>query len=94
LGKPFAESGMPEISRFLGIVVAMFYNDHAPAHFHAWYGGQEIVVNIDDGAVEGRFPQRALGHVLEWYALHRGELRENWERARSRRPLTRIAPLE
>jgi hypothetical protein len=85
---------MPEISRFLGIVIAMFYSDHAPPHFHARYGEHDITVQIDDGVVDGRFPPRALAHVLEWYALHRDELRDNWERARSRRPLQKIEPLE
>jgi len=85
---------MPEISRFLGIVIAMFYSDHAPPHFHARYGEHDITVRIDDGVVQGHFPPRALAHVLEWYALHRDELRDNWERARSRRPLRKIEPLE
>jgi hypothetical protein len=85
---------MPEISRFLGIVIAMFYSDHAPPHFHARYGEYDVTVRIDDGVVEGRFPRRALALVQEWYALHREELRENWERARSRKPLQKIEPLE
>lgn len=55
---------MPEISRFLGIVIAMLYRDHEPAHFHATYGEFEITVGIRDGLVTGRFPRRALGHVL------------------------------
>jgi hypothetical protein len=57
---------MPEISRFLGIVIRMFYRDHAPAHFHAEYGDYEITVAIETGVVEGRFPRRALKAVLEW----------------------------
>ena len=85
---------MPEISRFLGIVIAMFYSDHAPPHFHARYGEHEITVRIEDGAVDGRFPRRALALLLEWYALHREELRDNWERARGRKPLQKIEPLE
>lgn len=85
---------MPEISRFLGIVIAMFYSDHAPPHFHARYGAHEVIVRIADGAVDGDFPRRALGLLLEWYALHREELRDNWERARARRPLQKIEPLE
>jgi Domain of unknown function (DUF4160) len=60
---------MPEISRFLGIVIAMFYRDHAPAHFHAVYGDYEVTVAIETGVVTGRFPRRALRHVLEWYEL-------------------------
>ena len=56
---------MPEISRFLGIVIAILYRDHEPPHFHATYGEHEITVGILDGLVTGRFPRRALGHVLE-----------------------------
>jgi hypothetical protein len=85
---------MPEISRFLGILIVMYYRDHAAAHFHAKYGPHEITVRLADGVVEGRFPRRALGHVMEWYALHREGLFENWELARSRKPLRRIPPLE
>lgn len=85
---------MPEISRFLGIVIAMYYRDHRPPHFHAKYGGYEIVVSIEDGVVEGRFPRRAVQLVLEWYALHRQELMDNWELAEQRKPLRSIAPLE
>ncbi len=85
---------MPELSRFLGIVIVMYYNDHAPPHFHARYGAFEITVRLADGSVEGRFPGRALGHVLEWYNLHRAELDQAWHLARERRPLGRIAPLE
>lgn len=85
---------MPEISRFLGIVIGMFYSDHAPPHFHARYGEHEVTVRIDDGAVEGRFPRRALALLLEWHALHREELRDNWERVRTRKPLQTIEPLE
>ena len=85
---------MPEISRFLGIVIAMFYRDHEPAHFHAKYGEYEITVRLADGLVAGSFPPRALRHVLEWYELHRSELSEDWDRARRREPLAPIAPLE
>ena len=55
---------MPEISRFFGIVIGMFYRDHEPAHFHARYGDHEITVAIEDGTVTGVFPRRALafGH--------------------------------
>jgi hypothetical protein len=83
-----------EISRFLGIVIGMFYRDHQPPHFHATYGDYEITVGIDDGIVTGKFPRRALGHVLEWYQAHRDELRQNWELAKARKPLRPIAPLE
>ena len=85
---------MPEISRFLGIVIAMYYNDHAPPHFHAKYGGHEITVRVETGLVEGQFPKRALRHVLEWHELHQAELLDNWHRARQRQPLRSIEPLE
>jgi hypothetical protein len=56
---------MPEISRFLGIVIAMFYRDHAPPNFHAIYGDYEVTVTIETGIVSGEFPKRALTHILE-----------------------------
>lgn len=86
---------MPEVARFFGIVIAMFYNDHDPPHFHARYGGQRAIVAIDTLAVlEGRLSPRVLGLVTEWAALHREELRENWRLARQQVPLRTIAPLE
>jgi hypothetical protein len=85
---------MPEISRFLGIVIGMFYKDHSPPHFHAIYGEYEVKVEIETGVVEGHFPKRALRHVMEWYDLHGDELRHNWKLARRGEPLQRIAPLE
>ncbi len=57
---------MPELSRFLGIVIAMYYRDHGPAHFHAIYGGFEITVEVETGRVNGNFPPRALAHAHEW----------------------------
>jgi hypothetical protein len=85
---------MPEISRFLGIIVAMFYQNHVPPHFHAKYGEFEVTVAIETGVVTGQFPTRALGHVLEWYKLHKIELAENWNLAKERKQLKSIAPLE
>jgi hypothetical protein len=85
---------MPEISRFLGIVIAMYYRDHAPPHFHAVYGDHEITVEIATGAVNGSFPARALAHVQEWRSLHSQQLDELWALARASRPLPRIEPLE
>ena len=85
---------MPEISRFLGVVIRMYYRDHAPPHFHATYGEYEITVEIETGVTEGRFPRRALSAVLEWTADHQRELWDNWERARREEPLKKIDPLE
>ena len=85
---------MPEISRFLGVVIGMFHREHGPPHFHAMYGEYNITVDIKTGVVTGQFPKRALRHVLEWYDLHQRELMENWELAQQRRPLNKIPPLE
>ncbi len=81
---------MPELSRFLGIVIAMYHRDLSPPHFHAIYGNAEVTVEIATGKVNGQFPKRALAHVLEWCSLHRGELTN----ARASRPLPKIEPLE
>lgn len=86
---------MPEISRFFGIVIAMYYNDHSPSHFHAKYGEYEAVIAITSGEViDGRLPPRALGLVQEWRERHRNELMEDWSLAREHRALNPIAPLE
>jgi hypothetical protein len=85
---------MSEISRFFGIVIAMYHREHEPAHFHARYSGQKITVRINDGHVGGKFPPRALALVLEWWHLHREELAENWRLANEQRELKRIPPLE
>ena len=86
---------MPEICRFLGIIVAMFYNDHAPPHFHARYGDCRIEIEIDTLRIlAGHFPPRALGLLMEWAALHQSELREDWALAGQHATLKRIAPLE
>jgi len=85
---------MPEISRFLGIVIGIFYSEHGVAHFHAVYGEHEISVEVESGRIHGQFPARALRLVLEWADLHKEELIENWQLARQGQPLRRIAPLE
>jgi hypothetical protein len=85
---------MPEISRFLGIVIGIFYSEHGVAHFHAIYGEHEISVEVESGKIHGEFPARALRLVLEWANLHKEELIENWQLARQGQPLRGIAPLE
>lgn len=85
---------MPVISRFLGIVITMYWSDHAPPHFHAKYGDYEVTVTINGGVIEARFPKRALQHVLEWLDLHRLELLDNWQRCQKRQPLLPVEPLE
>ncbi|MGH9363173.1 MAG: DUF4160 domain-containing protein [Thermoanaerobaculia bacterium] len=86
---------MPTVSRFFGITIRMYYDDHPPPHFHAYYGGDVAQVAIDTLSVlEGSLPRRALSLVLEWAFAHRHELQENWRRAEAHEPLVAIAPLE
>lgn len=86
---------MPEISRFFGIVIRMYYDDHGIPHFHANYGGQEVKISIQPiRVVKGKLPKRALSMVLEWAALHQDELLENWRLAEAEEELSKIEPLE
>lgn len=85
---------MPEISRFFGIVIAMYHDEHPPPHFHARYGGGSITVAIEDGSITGKLPPRALGLILEWWSLHQDELAENWKRIGNGESPERIDPLE
>jgi hypothetical protein len=85
---------MPEISRFFGIIVAMYYNDHDPPHFHVRYGGDRALIAIDTLTVlEGRVPPRVLGLIVEWGSLHREELLADWRKARQLEPMRKIDPL-
>ncbi len=85
---------MPEISRFLGIIIFMNFNEHNPPHFHAKYGEYQIIIQIEDGIIEGIFPKRALKHVIEWYELHKEELLENWNSIEKTGNFNKIKPLE
>jgi hypothetical protein len=85
---------VPRISTFYGIVIAMYYRDHHPPHFHAIYAEYEAQVVIETLEVlAGELPARALRLVLEWAELHRAELEANWARAEEHLPLATIAPL-
>lgn len=86
---------MPEISRFLGIVIRMYFLDHDPPHFHATYAGAEARIRIRPvGLRHGALPPRALALVVEWATLHQAELLENWRRLHADEPAAKIAPLE
>jgi len=85
---------LPEISRFYGIVIKMYWADHAPPHFHAEYGSARATVAIASLAlISGSLPARALGLTIEWATLHRSELHELWALAQSAQPLHTIEPL-
>ncbi|MBP7552716.1 MAG: DUF4160 domain-containing protein [Spirochaetes bacterium] len=85
---------MPEISRFLGIVIYMLYSEHNPPHFHAEYGDYKISVDINNGIVEGKFPKRALKAILEWYEIYKDELLDDWKLSEKHEKLKKIPPLE
>jgi hypothetical protein len=86
---------MPQISRFFGIIIAMYFNDHNPPHFHAKYGDHEALISIKDFSIlEGQIPSRALGMVIEWASLHQDELMDNWVKAIENESLNKIEPLK
>lgn len=85
---------MPEISRFLGIVIRMFPSEHNPPHFHAVYNNFEAQFLIDPlELLEGRLPPRIHGIVIEWASLHQKELMDNWNKLREELPIKKIKPL-
>ncbi len=85
---------MPTISQFHGIVIRMYWADHAPPHFHAFYGGFEILIDIlTRTAIRGSLPPAALKLVLEWASLHRAALLEDWTLCSQNQPAKPIAPL-
>lgn len=85
---------MPEISRFFGIVIRMFFDDHPPPHLHAQYGEASALIALQPIAIiESDLPKRALSMVLEWTALHQRELLDNWDRLHTARSPCKIEPL-
>ena len=89
---------MPEISRFFGILIRMYFDDHNPPHFHAIhaiYAGNEAEIAIEPIEVlEGKLPSRAASIVFEWAALHQRELLTNWHRLHNEQPAEKIRPLD
>ena len=86
---------MPTISLFFGIVIRMYYDDHAPPHFHAYYQEHAAVILIETVAVrDGYLPRRAMTMVIEWASAHRDELIADWKLAAEHEPLNKISPLE
>ncbi len=85
---------MPEIARFYGIIVYMFFNDHEPPHFHVKYQDFEATINIENEIVRGEIPRRAIKLIFEWLDLHKDELMENWKLLEQRKPFNKIEPLQ
>lgn len=86
---------MPEISRFFGISIKMFFGDHLPPHFHAEYGEYKALIDIRTlMVIDGSLPPRALGMVVEWASEHQSELVDLWARAAKKQPLYKVSPLK
>lgn len=85
---------MPEISRFYGIVIYIFFNDINPPHFHVNYQGYNAMIEIETGTISGEFPRRPLKLVHEWLDLNKQELLDNWQKMLERKPLNKIQPLK
>ena len=86
---------MPTISAFYGILIQMFWGDHAPPHFHALYAEYEVLIDIHTlEIIRGTMPRRALALVLEWAFQHRTELLEDWQLCEQNQPPKKISPLE
>lgn len=85
---------MPTISMFRGIKIMMYWSDHMPPHFHATYGGEEVLISINDLEVlEGKLPSKQLKMVLGWAAIRQDQLLDNWELAIKQQELFTIEPL-
>lgn len=86
---------MPIVSTFFGIIIRMFFDDHAPPHFHAEHQGQDALVDFDGRILEGEIRSATARKLIrQWALLHRLELETNWRRAKKLQPLESIEPLE
>ena len=86
---------MTTISMFRGIKIFMNWREHQPPHFHATYGGDEVLISIKELEVlDGNIPSKQLKMLLGWAAFHQEELMENWELAESKQELFTIEPLK
>lgn len=86
---------MPEISRFLGISIYMYFIEHNPPHFHAEYNEYSAQISINDlKLINGALPPRVLGLVVEWASLHLDELKYNWEDGRKTGDFKKIEGLK
>lgn len=86
---------MPTISQFFGVVIQMFWREHAPPHFHALYAEYEVQIDIRTlEVIVGHLPKRALALTIEWANEHRAELMEDWNLCQAKQQPKKIAPLE
>ena len=85
---------MPELSRFLGIVIAMYFSDHNPPHFHVLYNEYDAEIEIKNLTVlNGKLPARVLGLAMEWAEIHKEELMDNWNLLQAGQKYNKIQPL-
>ena len=85
---------MPTISEFFGIYIQIMYLDHNPPHFHAKYGDQKVIIEIEKGIVRGQMSERALRLIFEWLDIHRYELMLAWNNAKNGIEPGKIEPLK
>lgn len=91
----FVGAALPLISQFYGILIYMYYADHAPPHFHAKCGEYEALIDINLAIViEGNLPVKHLRHVLKWAKDYKTELLRDWEDASANKRLSKIPPLK
>jgi len=85
---------MPELSRFLGISITMYFDDHNPPHFHVRYNDYRALISIGELKIlDGNLPARILGLVIEWGELHKEELMQDWDMVRTTGKYVKIDPL-
>lgn len=84
---------MPTISMFYGILVRMYYDDHQPPHFHAFYGDYKAIFNFEGEIIEGKMPNKQFKLIVAWSEIHKDELLANWELAKNSEKLFDITPL-
>ena len=84
---------MPTISMFYGIIIRMYYLDHNPPHFHAYYDNKIARFNLEGEVIEGELPIKQVKLIQAWVQLHKSELEANWELSKNSEKLFRILPL-
>ena len=84
---------MPTISMFYGILIRMYYDDHNPPHFHAFYGNSKAIFDINGKMMDGEMPSKQIKLIQAWSVIHKDELLANWELAKNSEALFNITPL-
>ena len=85
---------MPEISRFYGIIIYMYYNEHNPPHFHFSFGEYKGVMYIKTGIIEGKIPAKVIKKIIAWAEIHEKNLLKTWDLLQEGKRITRIKPLK